>query len=160
MRKAFLLLAVLLIPSTAFADITLFLGTNPSPTTRTVKGFSGGFGLLIVGFEFEYASTSEDVDELAPSLKTYMFNGLVQTPFAIGGVQPYATAGGGVYRERLTATPENVQETHIGINVGGGVKINLLGPLRLRLDYRVFTLRGSPLHSRPQRFYAGVNLKF
>ena len=45
--------------------------------------------------------------------------------------------------------------------VGGGVKMNLLGPLRLRLDYRVFTLRGSDVrHSKPQRFYAGLNLKF
>jgi hypothetical protein len=49
----------------------------------------------------------------------------------------------------------------VGINVGGGVKMNLAGPLRLRLDYRVFTLRGSDVrHSKPQRFYAGLNLKF
>ena len=26
--------------------------------------------------------------------------------------------------------------------MGGGVKMSLAGPLRLRLDYRVFTLRG------------------
>jgi hypothetical protein len=48
----------------------------------------------------------------------------------------------------------------VGINVGGGVKVNLAGPLRLRFDYRVFTLQGDPLHSNPQRFYAGLNLKF
>jgi opacity protein-like surface antigen len=46
------------------------------------------------------------------------------------------------------------------LNVGGGVKINLAGPLRLRLDYRVFTLQGSQRDAKPQRFYAGVNLKF
>jgi hypothetical protein len=44
--------------------------------------------------------------------------------------------------------------------VGGGVKITLIGPLRLRLDYRVHTLRGTSLYSNPKRFYAGVNLKF
>ena len=38
--------------------------------------------------------------------------------------------------------------------------MSLFGPLRLRLDYRVFTLQGSPRHSKPQRFYAGLNLKF
>jgi hypothetical protein len=38
--------------------------------------------------------------------------------------------------------------------------VTLIGPLRLRLDYRVFTLQGSPLHPKPQRFYAGINLKF
>ncbi len=38
--------------------------------------------------------------------------------------------------------------------------MTLAGPLRLRLDYRVFTLQGDPLHSKPQRFYAGFNIKF
>jgi opacity protein-like surface antigen len=85
-----------------------------------------------------------------------MGNGLLQTPIPIAGMQFYATAGGGVYREALN----DESETHVGITVGGGVKMNLAGPLRLRLDYRVFTLQGSPRHSKPQRFYAGVNLKF
>jgi opacity protein-like surface antigen len=148
---------LLLVPSTASADFTAFLGVNPTPSNRTVTGLSGGVGLLIVGFEFEYANASEDLDALAPGLKTYMFNGLLQTPFPIGGMQFYATAGGGVFRERL----DEETETNVGMNVGGGVKMNLAGPLRLRLDYRVFTLRGSDVrHSRPQRFYAGLNLKF
>lgn len=156
MRTVFLLGVLLLLPSPAFADVTAFLGTNPTPTNRQVRGFAGGIGLVIVGFEFEYANTGEDLVQSAPSLKTYMFNGLVQTPFAIGGVQPYGTAGGGIYRESLN----DDSETSVGINVGGGAKINLIGPLRLRVDYRVFTLRGSPRHSKPQRFYVGANLKF
>jgi opacity protein-like surface antigen len=160
MRQLVLLVLFVLVPTSAFADLTVFLGANSAPTNRLVRGFSGGISLIIIGFEFEYANTSEDLEELAPSLKTYMFNGLVQTPIAIGGFQPYGTAGAGVYRERLTSTPEDIQETYFGVNVGGGVKINVLGPLRLRLDYRVFTLKGSPLHSHPQRFYAGANLKF
>ena len=102
-------------------------------------------------------NTSEDVLEGAPSLKTYMFNGLLQTPFPIGGVAAVRDR-----RRRdlpastLTPGPEDISETHVGINVGGGVKINLLGPLRLRLDYRVLKLNGSPLHSNPNRFYAGL----
>jgi opacity protein-like surface antigen len=148
---------VLLFPSTASADFTAFLGVNPTPTNRVVTGLSGGVGLLIVGFEFEYANTREDLDQQAPGLQTYMFNGLLQTPFPIGGMQFYGTAGGGVFRETLN----DDSETNVGINVGGGVKMNLAGPLRLRLDYRVFTLRGSDVrHSKPQRFYAGLNLKF
>jgi opacity protein-like surface antigen len=152
----FALCLSLLLPSTAAADATLFLGINPTPVNRMVRGFAAGIGLVIVGFEFEYANTTEDTAEAAPGLKTYMFNGLVQTPIPIGGMQFYGTAGGGAYRETLN----DVSETHVGINVGGGVKMKLVGPLRLRLDYRVFTLRGQPLHPRPQRFYAGVNLKF
>jgi opacity protein-like surface antigen len=123
---------------------------------RVTTGFGVGMGLVIVGFEFEYGHTRENLDELAPSLRTYMFNGLLQTPIPIAGMQFYATAGGGVYRETLN----DVAETNVGINVGGGVKVNVAGPLRLRFDYRIFTLQGDPRHSKPQRFYAGLNLKF
>jgi opacity protein-like surface antigen len=153
---AFGLFAALLIPSSAFADITAFLGVNPTPTSRMLRGFSLGAGLVIVGFEFEYANSSEDLDELAPGLRTYMGNVLVQTPFPIAGMQFYGTAGAGAFRERL----DEDSETNVGINFGGGVKISLAGPLRLRLDYRVFTLQGSARYSKPQRFYAGINLKF
>ena len=149
-------LTALLLPSPARADITAFLGLNPTPVNRPVKGVAAGIGLLIVGFEFEYATTREDTLAAAPRLQTYMGNGLIQTPFPIAGMQFYATAGGGMYRETLLEH----SETHAGINLGGGIKMTLLGPLRLRLDYRVFTLRGEPRHPRPQRFYAGLNLKF
>ena len=150
------LISLVLFPAAAAADATAFLGVNPTPSNRPVRGFAGGIGLVIVGFEFEYAATSEDVDKFAPQLRTFMFNGLVQTPIPIGGLQFYGTAGGGAYRETLN----DESETHVGLNVGGGVKMSLIGPLRLRLDYRVFTLRGAPRHPRPQRFYAGLNLKF
>jgi opacity protein-like surface antigen len=149
-------LMMLVVPAPAFADITAFLGVNPTPTNRLVRGFAAGAGLLVVGFEFEYASSSEDLPELSPRLRTFMGNGLLQTPIPIAGMQFYATAGGGVYRETLLED----SETSVGMNVGGGVKMTLAGPLRLRLDYRVFTFRGSPQHSKPQRFYAGLNLKF
>lgn len=148
--------AVLLAATPASADLTAFLGVNPTPASRPVRGFAAGAGILVVGFEFEYASAGEDLDEGSPSLRTYMGNALVQTPFPIGGLQFYATAGGGVYRETLL----QVSETHLAGNLGGGVKVSLVGPLRLRFDYRVFTLRGEPRHARPQRFYAGLNLKF
>ena len=146
----------LLLPSAASADVTGFLGLNSTPSARAVKGFAVGTGLLIAGFEFEYAGTNQDLAESAPGLRTFMFNGLLQTPVPIAGMQFYGTVGGGIFRETLD--PDS--ETNVGINVGGGVKITLVGPLRLRLDYRVFTLRGTPLYSKPQRFYAGINLKF
>jgi opacity protein-like surface antigen len=158
LKRAILSLAagLLLLPSTASADFTAFLGTNPTPVNRVTTGVGVGIGLVIVGFEFEYGHTREDLDELAPGLRTFMFNGLLQTPIPIAGMQFYATAGGGGYRETL----DEQSETSVGINVGGGVKVSLAGPLRLRFDYRVFTLQGDPLHSKPQRFYAGLNLKF
>ena len=156
-RAAGVALAIgLLVPRTASADVTGFFGTNRTPSDRSVKGFAIGTGFLVAGVEFEYADTKEDVLEAAPRLRTFMFNGLAQTPVPIARMQFYGTIGGGVYRETLG----EASETNVGINVGGGVKVTLVGPLRLRLDYRVFTLRGSPLHSKPQRFYAGINLKF
>ena len=158
-RTRVLLFALLLGPlsaSPAFADLTAFLGTTTTPANRAAKGFAVGVGLVIIGFEFEYSSTSERIEESAPSLRTGMGNVLVQTPVAILGLQPYFTTGGGMYREALG----EVKETHVAMNTGGGVKISLLGPIRARLDYRVFKLRGSPLHSTVHRLYAGVNLAF
>jgi opacity protein-like surface antigen len=145
----------------ARADLTGFIGATTTPTSRTATGFGVGTGLLIVGFEFEYSSTAEDLTspQIAPALKTFMFNGLLQTPIPIARTQFYGTIGGGVYHETLSTQPSNDQ-TNFGTNIGGGAKITLLGPLRLRLDYRVFTLRGTPRHTPVQRVYAGINLKF
>ena len=158
MRMRFIALTALLVigllPRPASADATLFLGSTTSPTHRTVKGASVGVSLVIVGFEFEYASTAEDIALAAPSLKTTSGNVFAQTiglPF-----QLYATTGTGIYREHLGTT----QETNILLNTGGGVKIPVLGPIRARVDYRVFNLRGNPQHSTVQRIYAGVNLAF
>ena len=91
---------------------------------RPAKGFAFGVGLLVVGFEFEFAQTSENVEDAAPSLRTGMGNVLVQTPIPVAGMQFYLTTGGGVFRETLRER----QETHLGVNTGGGVKVSLLGP--------------------------------
>jgi opacity protein-like surface antigen len=155
-----LLTLMLLVPQNAYADITAFLGVTPTPNNRVTRGFAGGAGLLIVAFEFEYANTVEDKVKIAPALKTFMFNGLVQTPIPIGGMQFYGTAGGGGYRESFTGVTRTISETNVGYNVGGGVKMSIVGPLRLRLDYRVFKLHGEAQHSNVHRFYAGANLKF
>ncbi len=149
-------LALLVSARPASADLTAFLGITPTPENRTVRGFAGGLGLVIVAFEFEYASTSEDDTDPIPGLRTWSGNVLVQTPIEISGVQLYGTGGFGGYREEL----REVSETNVAVNLGGGVKIRLIGPLRLRLDYRAFKLQGSPLHETYQRFYAGANLTF
>lgn len=159
MRRIFIgisALAILASPAPAAADITAFIGISTTPETRAVRGLAFGLGLLVVGFEFEYSNAVEDSLEGLPALQTGSGNVLVQTPTFIMGIQPYGTIGGGMYRERLV----DFQETHFTSNIGGGAKIRLFGPLRLRLDYRVFRLQGNPLHSTYQRFYAGANLGF
>ena len=153
---ALLVLAVLLGSARkAEADLTFFLGFHASPHTQSVRGASIGVNLLVVGFEFEYALTREDTTpgKEAPGLQTGMANFTVMTPtnFSI-----YGTIGGGIYRENFG--PSHV--TNFATNFGGGVKIPLFGPLKVRVDYRVFALRGSPRVVRWQRLYAGINWAF
>jgi hypothetical protein len=158
-RVRALLLAVVgcgVLATPAFADLTAFTGANTTPANRQMRGFAVGVGLLVVAFEFEYASTIDDPLALAASLKTGMGNILLQTPFPFLGIQPYVTAGGGLYREELGAH----QDTSVGINTGGGAKVSLIGPIRLRIDYRVFKLGTNARHSPTHRVYMGVNLKF
>ena len=127
-----------------------------TPANRAVPGGALGVGLLIVGFEFEYAYTPDDPTAVAPSLKTGSGNVLLQTPLPIFGFQPYFTTGVGFYRETLGTH----QDTSGAFNTGGGVKMSLIGPLRLRVDYRVFKLGSGALYSPAHRIYAGLNLKF
>jgi opacity protein-like surface antigen len=156
-RLALMCLVAFIAASTpAFADATFFIGSNLTPSNRIAKGIAIGVGLVVVGFEFEFSDTGESLEDAAPSLRTGMGNVLLQTPFPIAGIQLYFTTGTGIYRERL----DTIQETHIGFNTGGGAKISVLGPIRARLDYRVFNLRGEPLHSTVHRIYAGLNLAF
>jgi opacity protein-like surface antigen len=160
MRKfgstSLVLLLLLLSAVPAWADATLFLGATTTPTSRVARGGALGTGLLVVGFEFEYSSTTEDVATGAPSLKVGSANGLLQTPLPIFGVQPYVTAGAGIFRERVGSSTE----TGLAPNVGGGVKIMLAGPLRLRVDYRAFKLGSAAHDTLSHRLYVGLNLKF
>jgi hypothetical protein len=145
-----------LLPTAASADATAFIGVNTSPANRTARGFAVGAVLLVIGFEFEYADTTDDPAANAPALKTGTGNMLLQTPVAFAGIQPYFEIGGGVYHEELGA----VSNTGFVGNTGGGVKISLVGPIRLRIDYRVMTLKNGALTSPAHRIYAGLNLKF
>ena len=157
-RRAAIVGALLLaIATPARADITAFLGTNVTPDNRPTRGFALGITVIVVGFEFEYSNTSDSTNPatLAPSLKTGTANLLLQTPVAIAGFQPYFTTGAGIYSETLGAH----SDTSFSLNTGGGVKINLVGPLRLRVDYRVFKLGSGALYSPAHRIYAGLNIK-
>ena len=145
-----------LLATPAFADITGFIGANTTPANRQVRGGAVGIGLLVVAFEFEFANTPDDPKAAAPSLTTGSGNLLLQTPISFFGFQPYFTTGGGFYRETLGAH----QNTSFAVNTGGGVKVSLIGPVRLRVDYRVFKLGSGALHSPAHRVYVGLNVKF
>jgi hypothetical protein len=152
-----LLLAVtflLMRPAPAAADLTAFFGFSPTPASRSTRGFAFGLSLLIVGFEFEFGNTAASDPKGAPSLTTKMFNGLIQTP--TGSTQLYFTVGGGYFTEGY----RDRDESSFGTNFGGGIKLKLAGPIRARVDYRLFSLHGDPLYKNPRRFYAGINIAF
>jgi hypothetical protein len=154
LRPLAVIALLLLIAAPARADITGFIGADLTPTNRRVLGGAFGIGLLVIGFEGEYAFTPDDPKASAPSLTTGMGNVLLQTPVAIFGVQPYFTTGAGLYRETLGIH----QDTSFGFNTGGGAH-RRLKPVRLRLDYRVFKLGSDALYSPAHRIYVGLNLK-
>jgi hypothetical protein len=160
MRIRFAVVAVLGVvcctPAPASADATLFLGkTLSSPNHRSVRGFALGASMLVVGFEFEVANIREDPTLHEPSLKTTSATVFAQT-LSISGIQLYVGTGAGYYRERLGAD----EATGLVFNTGGGAKVKLAGPLRVRVDYRIFNLRGTPQRSKIQRVYGGLNLAF
>jgi len=141
----------------ASADATAFLSLSGGQAVRSGWGVAAGIGFVIVGVEFEYADTKEALEDGAPRIRTVNGNLVLQTPIAIGGVQIYGTAGAGGYRQNLG----ELGETNATVNLGGGVKVRLAGPLRLRFDYRFLRFLGSPLGGEnAHRFYAGVNVGF
>jgi opacity protein-like surface antigen len=142
---------------TASADITGFLGLAGGPSLRGAKGFAVGVSFVIVGVEFEYSDTGDDLSAGAPHIRTGMVNALLQTPLTVRGLQFYATAGAGIYNHELAS----LGETNLGVNLGGGVKKTLVGPLRVRVDYRMFRFSGSPIGDGVvHRVYVGANLRF
>jgi len=156
LRAMGIALVLLSIAAPARADITAFIGANTTPDNRRVLGGALGFGVLIIGFEGEYAFTPDDPRAAAPSLRTGIANIVLQSPVPFFGIQPYFTTGGGFYQEELGLH----SDTGFALNTGGGVKVTLAGPIRLRVDYRIFKLGSGALYSPAHRFYAGLNLKF
>src|SRR5215204_1356020 len=155
LRAMGIAIVLLSIAAPARADITVFIGANTTPANRQVRGGSLGFGVLIIGFEGEYAFTPDDPRAAAPSLKTGIANVVLQSPVPFFGIQPYFTTGGGFYQEELGLH----SDTGFALNTGGGVKVTLAGPIRLRVDYRIFKLGSGALYSPAHRIYAGLNLK-
>lgn len=143
-----------LFPAPASADGTFFYGWAPKPEGRLARGFAVGATMSFVGIEFEYSNIDQAETQFVPGLKTFMFNGLIATPTQ--AVQVYLTGGAGFYRESLG----ELSDTGFGTNFGGGIKFSVGGPLRIRLDYRVFRIGGEAIDKSVQRFYAGANVAF
>jgi opacity protein-like surface antigen len=155
-RRTALAIAILLGASVpARADLTIFAGLQGSPSIRPTTGISLGFGVLLVGWEVEIARVTEELEDRAASIAAGTGSVYVQNPVPISGVQLYAIAGAGIYREHLGT----LEQTDVHLALGGGAKVKLAGPLKVRLDYRYFRLRDA-MEPDAQRLYAGLTLGF
>ena len=147
-------IVLLVTPAPARADVTAFWGFTPTTSTRDTRGFSVGLNSAVFGGEYEWARQSEETSENAPGLQTHMFNGMLITPGR--KISIYLSGGFGRYTETLNQTDRTGSAT----NFGAGLKYRLAGPIKLRFDYRAFSLKGTPLVKNPKRFYAGLTLAF
>ena len=158
-RRAVLLLVGLLTAMSfaqpATADVTIFGGTIRSGSNHPLFGTALGMGIALFGLEFEYAKIQGNDAKGIASLQTGMFNLQLRTP-EIGRFRAYGTVGGGMHRERLG----EAGDTGFSINGGGGLSIGLMGPVRVRVDYRRFRLRWRSEGRTPHRVYAGLSLTF
>jgi hypothetical protein len=139
-----------------FADATIFAGAafTPSPV-RPVTGVAVSMSLLVVGLEVEVARSPEDLKDDVPSMREGSASVIVQTP--TGRVKLYGLLGAGIYRESLGG---DTLDTNMLLQVGGGVKVGLIGPLGVRVDYRVQTLNGHTDDKYRHRVYGGLALAF
>jgi len=149
---ALMLLGLLVKPAPASADITAFYGFSPTVDSRPAKGVAVGMSSMIFGAEFEYSKIDEDITGVAPGLSTYMGQGMLITPGR--KAQLYLTAGVGRYNEKFSGAEVSGTAT----SFGAGIKWRLAGPLKIRADYRTFSLSGTPVSDKPKRFYVGLNI--
>jgi hypothetical protein len=154
-------------PSTARADATVFVGGLASGSMRSINGVS--IGLFppqtagMGGFELEYARTVKG--DTMSRIDTLGGNVVLQSMVFARRLQMYGSLGAGMYGE-TDVDGRGSGEVASG-NFGGGVKVHVGGPLRLRFDYRIFMLGHAPdaatgftLHRHPQRASVGFGIAF
>jgi hypothetical protein len=158
---------LLVFPSPAKADVTVFAGRLASGQPRTVFGGSAGrFYTENVGFEFEVAVTPGSGSAEQHKYQIFTGNLLIQSSLPRGHrPQVYGAIGMGIYGETSSGGGGS-GEVFIG-SFGGGVKVKLTGPFRVRADYRLFRLGeaadagpGFVLHRHPQRVSVGIGVAF
>ena len=171
-RRSLLLAAVLVLPSSALAQMTppsrpyfiaptfaVNAGGDTADSSPAVGIAGGWMGPRWIGVEGELAWTpgffEQDGFRITRRMRTFMVSGLVQLPYGAGaGLYPYGAVGFGVVRSRLTEAGEfnDFDSTDPGFNVGGGAMWVKRG-VGIRGDVRYFRLAGD---TAPNSF--GVDL--
>jgi hypothetical protein len=125
----------------AHPAIGVAVGVRPRPTP--------------VSLEFEFARSRSEPAAGVPGIVTLQGNLLFQVPVRSARVEVYGTVGAGLY----TLLRDNgLSEPNDARNFGGGVKVWLADPVKLRVDYRairLFPISGE-YHSNAHRVSVGL----
>jgi opacity protein-like surface antigen len=148
LRRAALAVLLALAAGPGFADtlLTGFAGgAFGGATDRTRGTYGGALGFLgdgPVGFELEFAATPDFFGEgegvfSKNNVLTGMGSLLLASP---GRLRIYAAAGAGLLKTRLEDPDQllSVDSNDFGINVGGGLLVDLSDHVALRGDVRYF----------------------
>ena len=111
-------------------------GSNAAKLEAFAKELGGNHVTLVCNL-----SNPEEVDQLVP-----------RAVEALGKLDILVN-NAGITRDNLAMRMKDEEFSEV-------IKVNLAGPVRARVDYRVFRLRGEPLHEVVHRVYAGANLSF
>jgi hypothetical protein len=136
---------------------TAFVGTAMTPDPHVAAGVAVGVRPrpTPLSLEFEYSRSGSDPAESVPAIVTLSGNLLLQWPVQPSRYQFYGTVGVGLYVLSLDGQSSEANDVW---NIGGGAKIRLAGPLKLRGEYRAFRL--APIvgeyHSNEHRLYVGI----
>ena len=138
-------------------NITAFCGVAMAPGPHPAIGVAVGHKPHPgpVSLEFEYWRSWRDPIEGVPAIGTFAVNILTELSPRQSRFQFYGTFGAGLY---ALLHEDQVSEVTDARNIGGGAKVSLAGPLKLRMDYRAFFLTkldGKDL-SNEHRFYVGI----
>ena len=137
---------------TALAGVAIMFGTYPST----------GFAVALkphpgpVSVEFEYLRSRSDPVASGSGIATFAGNILVQPLQQRSRFQFYGTLGVGLY----SVMRDYQGSTDSARNIGGGAKVTLAGPWKLRMDYRAFLLAGTGGEQLAHRFYVGIAAGF
>jgi hypothetical protein len=138
--------------------VTAFGGVAWAPGPHPASGIAVGVkprDRTPLGLEFEYARSRRDPASGVPGIVTVAGNFVIQPALKWSRVRVYATLGVGGY---VLLRDHGSSEANDARNFGGGVKMTIAGPFKLRMDYRRFLLAriGGEYHSNEHRLYLGI----
>lgn len=147
-----LLVTVAAAPAQADWLITPYLGTafgGATSSQHVTYGASAAWmshGIIGVEFDGSFAPDLLDEDDgvilgIADSNVTTLMGSLViGAPLGEPGVRPYAVAGAGLIRSRVSDAEDifDIDENSFGINVGGGIHALVRSNIGVRADVRYF----------------------